>query len=299
MALLAPWLLFSTLYFGSPITASAAAKAAAYRLPPTAGLVRLVQHYSTPFFENALLGSRWHLLGFVVYLLLCGVGGLRAVRRDRLTWPVVVYPYLYFAVFAAANPLIFRWYLTPPLPMYMLGIFLGLDHLGRDLHAPVIPRVCLAAALGLTLNAWTLHPDHGPDRPAPEMAFIRLELAYERAAIDLRPLLQPEDVLAAGDIGALGYYTQARILDTVGLISPESIGYYPLPESHYTINYAIPPALIADKQPDYLVMLEIYGREGLLRDPAFNEMYRLRRVYPSDLYGSVGMLVFERAQPER
>jgi len=292
------WAMVGTSCYGNPIPHSILAKVSAYRLPPVAGMVRMLQHFATPFFEDLAVGPRWVALGIILYPALHLVGWRRTLRHKSSVWPLALYPLLYLVVFSAANPLIFRWYLTPPLPMYLLGIFLGLDYLGRDLHAPLIPRICLAAALGLTLNAWTLHPDHGLDRPAPEMAFIRLELAYEQAAADLRPLLRPDDVLAAGDIGALGYYTQARILDTVGLISPESIDYYPLPESFYTINYAIPPALITDRQPDYLVMLEVYGREGLLRDPVFNEMYRLRRVYPSDIYGSVGMLVFERAKPE-
>jgi hypothetical protein len=80
----------------------------------------------------------------------------------------------------------------------------------------------------------------------------------------------------------------------VGLISPQSVAYYPLPESQYVINYAIPPDLITDLQPDYLVLLEVYGREGLLRDPRFLDAYELLETIPTDLYGSHGMLVYRR-----
>ncbi len=38
-----------------------------------------------------------------------------------------------------------------------------------------------------------------------------------------------DDFLAAGDIGALGYYTSAHMLDTVGLITPAASDYYPPP----------------------------------------------------------------------
>ena len=48
------------------------------------------------------------------------------------------------------------------------------------------------------------------------MAFIQLELLYRQAADYLAPRLTPQSVLAAGDVGVLGYYTPARILDTVG-----------------------------------------------------------------------------------
>jgi hypothetical protein len=60
------------------------------------------------------------------------------------------------------------------------------------------------------------------------------------------------------------------------------------------INYAIPPDLILDEQPDFVVILEVYGRAGLLRDGRFWEQYRLRRKIPTDIYGSDGLLILER-----
>lgn len=143
-----------------------------------------------------------------------------------------------------------------------------------------------------------MHPDHGHDRPAPEMSWYRLELLYRQVAGVLQPeLVRPGKstlILAAGDVGVLGYYTQAHILDTVGLNSPISASYYPLDESYYAINYAIPPQLLVDQLPDYLVFLEIYGREGLLKDPRISSLYSLTHTIPTDIYGSRGLLVMER-----
>jgi hypothetical protein len=120
--------------------------------------------------------------------------------------------------------------------------------------------------------------------------FIKLEL--------LRRVSQSVDASARGSAcrrrRPLGYFTGARILDTIGLISPVSVGYYPLPDSFYVINYAIPPALINDQEPEVVVILEVYGRGGLLLDPEFNLTYALEETYPTDLYGSEGMLVFRR-----
>jgi hypothetical protein len=196
--------------------------------------------------------------------------------------------------YTAANPLIFRWYLTPPLPVYFFAIFAGAERLFKDLKAPALQYGFIAAATLLTLRGWTLHPDHGPDRPAPDMAYIRLELLYQEAAAALGDVDLTAKTIAAGDIGALGYYTQARILDTIGLISPNSQGYYPLPDSYYTINYAIPPDLILDSKPDYLIILEVYGRNGLLDDERFVNHYRLIHEIPTDIYGSRGMLIFKQ-----
>jgi hypothetical protein len=86
-------------------------------------------------------------------------------------------------------------------------------------------------------------------------------------------------------------------LDTVGLNSPQSTTYYPLDDSLYVINYAIPPDLIIDQRPDYVVILEVYGREGLLKDRRFISDYTLRQVIPTDIYGSRGMLIYQRSIP--
>ena len=290
----AAWVAVGTAVYGNPVPHSILAKVAAYRLTPEAGLVRLLQHYATPFLEHLTFGTGYIALGLFLYPILSGLGALLVLRRKPGTWPILVYPWIYLAAFSTANPLIFRWYLAPPLPIYFLGIFLGTERLSRDLRRAFPTAVLATAAILLTLHGWTLHPDHGPDRPAPEMAFIRLELLYEQAALDLIDQIAPGQVLAAGDVGALGYYTGARILDTVGLISPQSVAYYPLPESQYVINYAIPPDLITDLQPDYLVLLEVYGREGLLCDPRFLDAYELLEAIPTDLYGSHGMLIYRR-----
>jgi hypothetical protein len=310
LGVLAPWLVFATVSFGSPVPASLAAKSAAYRLPPTADLVRLIQHYSTPFLEHDLLGSRWQLLGFVVYLVLVSLGGLHTVRRERPTWPLLVYPYLYLVAFSAANPLLFRWYLAPPLPFYFLFVLTGVWVIGRDIdrlvggadQEPSQPLSCcfvmLAAftvvALAATLSAWELHPDHGPDRPAPEMAWIKLELLYARAADLVLQHAEPGDALCAGDIGTLGYFTDMPILGTVGLVTPDARQYYPADPEIYVINYAIPADLVLTLEPDFVVILEVYGRHGLLPAPRFQDRYSLVRELDTTIYGSDGMLIFQR-----
>jgi hypothetical protein len=120
-------------------------------------------------------------------------------------WPFAVYPWLYFVVFAAANPLIFRWYLTPPLPAFMLFILIGAENLITNLGNALARRqklsvkrdettwvlqaalaiLVVAAPVALSLRDWHLHPDHGLDRPAPDMAWYKLELLYRQASDEL------------------------------------------------------------------------------------------------------------------
>lgn len=328
LALLAPvllWTIFAALYFGSPLPHSIAAKSLAYRIGPGASFIRLLQHYNTPFLGHLTFGNWWIAVGFVLYPFLYLIGSIYLLRQTRRWWPYLLYPYLYLAIFALANPLIFRWYLTPPLPAYFLGILSGLeillrpkeaqaDNVNTSVHSPDIiqtrhSRIRSAIQIGLiilapvilTLRGWVWQPDHGPSTPAPDMAWFKLELLYRQAADMLAPEIaaRPAPVwLAAGDVGVLGFFTGANILDTVGLNSPVATRYYPLEAKYYAGNYAIPPALILDEQPDYLVILEVYGRNGLLREPRFWESYHLRQKIPTDIYGSDGMLIFERNPQE-
>jgi hypothetical protein len=308
---LAPWALFAWWNFGSPIPNSIAAKTEAYRLDSGAALIRLIQHYSTPFFENEFLGRGWQLAGAFVYLFLTLSAGLNAFRRDARTWPLALYPWLYFVVFAAANPLIFRWYLAPPLPLFFLFILAGLWQLAENLShllrrlGPRSSTFNLQPAtlfllpsflfLFTSMAAWTLRPDHGPRWPAPQMAWHALELLYTEVGKEMSGRVDPQrTVIAAGDIGALGYYSGARVLDTVGLISPQAAAYFPLDPEAYAMIYAVPPQLILDERPDYVVFLEIYVRNGLLRDARFQAEYALLQRIPTDIYGSDGLLIFER-----
>jgi hypothetical protein len=297
LGLLLPWLLFASYTFGSPIPQSVQAKVGAYHLGATDALVRLLQHYSTPFFEHEVAGRFWPAIGLPLYLALFLLGGLVLLRREFRLWPFLAYPLVYAIVFAASNPLIFRWYLAPPLPAYFTGIAAGGGALlgrlpGRAGKATVAGL--LAVWLGLSLNAYTLHPDHGPPHPSPEMAWFKLELLYQDAAELVRPRLAPGDVVAAGDIGALGWGTGAPILDTVGLVSPEALPYYPLPPEQVVTNYAMPAELVRQLQPAYVVTLEVYVRNTLLPTAWFDEQYELLHTLETDIYGSDGMLIFAR-----
>jgi arabinofuranosyltransferase len=299
------WGIFAALTFGSPLPNSILAKAVAYHLQPLDALVRLIQHYATPFLEQDLLGAPLAVaIGIVLYPALSIIGSLAAFKNAPRLLPWLLYPWLYLVTFALPNPLIFRWYLTPPLPAYFLLILFGLERLlslltrtptaAKSRRGYAVLAILLIYPLLFTLSDWRLHPDHGPDRPAPEMAYIQLELLYRQAAGVIAPQMDSHSLLAAGDVGVLGYYTPARILDTVGLNSPESSRYYPLPAGQYVINYAIPAQLILDQRPDFVVILEVYGRETLLKDASFLAEYRLLQKIDTDMYGSDGMLIFQR-----
>jgi hypothetical protein len=338
------WTLFAAYYFGSPLPHTITAKGFAYQLNPQEGFVRLWQHYANPFmefvtFEKIPYGNFWVLPGIIIYFSLSLIAILKFFRRDARSLPITLYPFLYFITFAIANPLIFRWYLTPPLPIYFILIIGGLIELQTSnfklqtsklksqnsnpkaqspkpqspsfivhcslfivhyslfiVHYSLFIIHCslFIAFIFLSLRAWTLSPDHGPARPAPDMAWFKLEEIYTQVGKELAPQIDSKTVIAAGDIGALGYFSNTRILDTVGLISAQTPPYYPLPREQLVINYAMSAQLINDHKPDYVVFLEVYGRRTLLKDENFLRAYSFVKKITTEIYGSEGMLIYKR-----
>ncbi len=315
---LIPWLFFSMAYFGSPFPRSLSAKTVAYVMPPGSALARFIQVYSTPFFEfDALkvigdaigvqtLASVGTMIAAVVYLMLSLIGIAYTRRKLPRLLPFLIYPWLYMAIFSIANPLIFRWYAAPPLPALMLGIVAGawaiiegIQRANRTVKlAPIAIGILAILWGGMSINAWTLHPDHGPDRPAPQMAWHLIELNYQQVATELREKygVTPETRVASADIGAVGYFSRATIVDTVGLVTPALSKYYPVSPSLIADgqNYAIPPQLILDTQPAYLVTMEAFARLGLEKNEAFKAEYGepiIRK--PFAFYGS-DMRVYRR-----
>lgn len=295
------WNGFAWFYFGSPIPHSVQAKLLVYHLNPADSFIRLIQHYAVPFQLQQILPAAIAIgIGLLLYPFLYLVGVRRIWQIEKRLLPWLLYPWLYLATFAISNPLIFRWYLTPPLPAYIFTILFGLDSFAQTIAAQKpakrkwLPASLMVLSVLITLPSWKLKPDHGPTCPAPKMAYIKLEELYHQAAALVLPELQPGDVIAAGDVGVLGYDTNAQILDTVGLNSPESLDYYPIPIEKYVINYAIPAELILDQTPDWIIIQEVYGRETFLKDPDFYNGYTQFGVLRNDIYGSEGMLILRR-----
>jgi hypothetical protein len=309
------WFGFATLYFGNPLPHSIGAKAIAYQLSAEAGFVRLLQHYATPFLGHLTFGLNWIKIGLLLYPFLFVIGARASLNASPRIWPWIVYPWLYFATFSIANPLIFRWYMTPPLPAYIFMILAGVQVLANSVVRGATGRIGAKRSLTITssgflllltiagpswlmLQDWQLQPSHGLNRPAPEMAWYELELLYRQATeivltdSEIHP--RPNPILAAGDVGVLGFYSGMHILDTVGLNSTESLEYYPLDSEQYVISYAIPPALILDQRPDYVVVLEVYIRNGLLKNEEFLKNYNLLAKIPNNIYGSNGLLIYYR-----
>lgn len=194
-------------YFGDPIPQSIKAKAVFYGLGPRlarAGSV-LLQAFgpSTP----ARLLAPLSLLGFV--LVFTRRNGARAL---------VVFALAMVGAYAASGTKTWGWYFYVPLLGWCIALGLGVEAL-YDFIArarPALARwrkgasVTVALAALAVAFAWS---SAVTDRVTP--------LVYERMRERVRGAHDRDVTICASDIGAIGWFSGARILDSEGLVWPE------------------------------------------------------------------------------
>ena len=78
-------------------------------------------------------------------------------------------------------------------------------------------------------------------------------------------------VIATNDIGAIGFFSGRRLLDIVGLVTPEVLAYLPpgVPADRGVLSY------LEAKKPDYLVILPNWYPELSTRSDLFNRVHEV------------------------
>jgi hypothetical protein len=227
LLLLFPWLLFATWYYGSPVPTSAIAKLTVY-----AWFAKSTFPNLQPF-AYQMTHSLLHKVLVVGGLL--GLWG--AARQYKTLLPAAVWLVLYYAAMAFSKGFLFGWYYVPPSPVYFLLAAVGWLHLWGCVsvwgyrrrqpdklpqpHTPTLPHFA-AAALVLAFGL----------RALPS---VKAQIAADQAVEDrlrrpigeiLRDWIMPGERLMLEPIGYIGYFSRARVLDAVGLVSPEVLPYF-------------------------------------------------------------------------
>jgi len=313
LILIVPWICFAYLYFGSPLPNSVAAKSALiYRWTFDQTVSMLLSHFAFLFVGyplGRLTGAAWpgavpnlgSPSGWFVAVIPTALQGCliaSGVRRmpagQRQAWTAASFPALYLLSYVAsgfAHVLIFDWYLAPLQPFYLLFISSGILSLVRGTFS----RASVAFIFALLVLSQLAGLRWSVDQLGlPIDASAERESLYREVASQYVTAFGRESLVAASEIGALGYFSGARILDTAGLISPIALPYYPLPQDMYTTSYAIPPELIRDTRPQFVVTMEVFISRGLLQTEWFRAEYReIDRRYTSAFRGTF-LLIFQR-----
>lgn len=259
VGVLAPWLAFATVYFGSPLPQSMLAKIQMGATDPLLSLHNFVWYFSDR--EN-----RWFLALTPVFLL--GVAGVLRSKRELAVLLVMAWGVLYATAYILSNKFLFpnspfEWYFVPLLAPFALGIGAGLSGLlsfTGSQHGK--PRSWRRYAAGLCTAAVLILGYNGV------LQYQRLELGrlvsgreevYAQLASTMREMGIQSEHVAAYEIGAFAYYYPGPILDLLGLVSPQ----VDANDSSKVIASVRPPWIMAyaDMLPTDVLGAEWFRRE--------------------------------------
>ncbi|MGH7491778.1 MAG: hypothetical protein ACREOO_05235 [bacterium] len=253
VAVMSPWLIYAYSNFSTVIPNTMLARNAdeTVSLPFTFTLTKTAKI----LFSNNLLE--------LVVILLAGVASLNKSWRERFFpggmadyFVPVLWPVLLIAFYLAGKTNVMARYLLMVTPFMIL---LGLRALRAGLETVMRrPRVRLAA-LGVFCVL-----------VAAQLIFVQAKYTFfvtkfsngmDDNLIDIglwfAQNTPPETVIAAHEIGAIGYFSQRKILDFSGLVCPEIVPYI---RERRTFDF------IKERKPDYLVH-QSWEEFDLLKDP--------------------------------
>lgn len=215
-----PWVLFSTLYFGSPIPQTVTAKWVAYvqfDASPLLNHLSPVLAYLTPLYTHQANAQRSLT---VVLTLALAAAGAWLVRRQRLLWVLPAFAVLDLAQLVLTRATFFNRYFVPLqwTVLVLAGIALG-KLWERSRSLPAAARVGLPVVLLLALGAVVVS---GLSQAADArlQQTIRNQASLTAIGVWLHQHAPPGATVELEPLGYIGYYADRTMLDEVGLVTP-------------------------------------------------------------------------------
>ena len=248
----APWTVFAFVYFGTPFPHSIVAKRIIGAADHPFGLdhAQAFVAWATPSF-GAILPGAWPA-GFVIFIL----GAVRMLRRKASpeSWLVVTFPFAFsLALYLGRSPLYFDWYLAPVLYCSLIvgsagawSLVEGALRLRDRLHGPALIALGLALATCLVMAAREMGGTAVLQRD-----YQINEDGTRRAVGEWLASSTPRDAVVAMEaIGYQGYYSDRRVIDLAGLVSPQMVR---LRRQSWSNAEAF-HRMLQEMEPDYLVL---------------------------------------------
>lgn len=308
-AIVAPWVIFTAAYYGSPIPNTIVAKSAAFApalpslLHPGAWLhflhVKLSQHGNewmsiSPFYEKALV-LRAPVANWVLEAIALIVVALAIVGAIR-TWSIKSFrPALAYVLLFEGYKIVFLtfgyydWYGPPAFAVLMIFAASGLDTvcgfvarmlpgdrriLGAAMAA--LPAACLAIAYAAPLPFFAVSEARIQHRVENN---VRVPLGRY-----LGRVVKTGQTLTSESSGYVGWYTNGTLYDFPGMESPrvahlERAKGLSWANNHSPVGLASPQAIAYYLRPDWLVFRPAELADFKARFPAVSKDYRLVRTF--------------------
>ena len=226
-----PWTLFAWHQFGTPVPTSLIAKITVYRHPSFSPHMRWLGLRITPTNAEAFAAQfAGGLIQKLMTLLFLVGAGIAANRRrsdaafGRMKAPAA-WCIVYYMVMLTSRVPAFPWYFLPPWPVFTIAACYAGDMLVRRVKVsnkaasqPVYLPAIAAMLLGVV---------HLPSVIKQVSASQHVEDSLRRPIGEwLGQHVSGGEKVMLEPIGYIGYYSRARVLDTIGLVSPEVLPSY-------------------------------------------------------------------------
>jgi len=304
LATLAPVLIWLTVYFGSPVPVTLAAKSAQTALGVTGF------YTGTAFLQGALILARAWFSQTPLYVLLAlaAIAGLVvAARRARWALLFVAWAALYALGYALLGVAPYHWYYAPLVPAGVILAGLGVARVGRvanpshgNAHkgldyvvTATLAAVLLAAqgisdyqiACALSANA-LISPTLPSYKALPE---AKIDV-YRRVGEWLAANTPADADVGVTEVGVIGYYARRRMVDFLGLLRPDVA---------QALARGDPVWALFHYQPDYLALTEVnplYSYD-IRRDEWFRAAYKPVQQFADVRFWGGPVTVYQRVLP--
>lgn len=222
-------------------------------------------------------------------LLLPGLilaGWLSFKERRWALWPVWAWWMSYLVLYGLRLPVTYQHgrYQMPVIAwVVLLGVW-GTVRLVEGQRRPGVGRAlsrALVSSIGILLLAFLFIGGQAYGR---DVRFIESEMVA--TAQWLNEQAAAEALIAAHDIGAIGYFAQRPLIDLAGLITPEVIPFMRNEEALL--------AFVRDRKVDYLVTFPSWYPE-MVQHPALKPVYETQASWTRQMGGD-NMVIYEIVQ---
>ncbi|MDB5032864.1 MAG: hypothetical protein JWQ98_105 [Chlorobi bacterium] len=271
-AVCAPWALFSFIRFGQLAPATLRQKLwqgrSGFWGTGHIYVNMLIRAARVDFLEH----GRWGLL----LMIPLGVGAARVVRERSSLLYFVGFAIVQQIAYIVMNIPGYNWYFAPAEAIGCILVLIGLIHLGSLIHLrlpatlrPALPFVGPATAVIGVVAAVILYQPY-LDSPIADPRTT----AYTRLAFDITGRISNPSI-AAREVGVVGYYSHARMVDLTGLTNREPEF---LTKDHMDRFFSIAPDVVI--VTDTIDAME----KNVTTDPRFAANYRLANTIVTPRY---------------
>jgi len=275
LAITLPWFLFSTLYFGSPIPVTLAAK-------QQQGAMTISQSFAPGILT--ILG--WGYTSRFQYWFAAGLAilGLLSILRMNRQWALFLsWTVLYFAAFSVLGVSRYFWYYVPLIPGVIIAAGLGADTIHAFLvhrfprlrpHINLFSFALIIMILFLQFEH-LLHLSKHPDK--------RVKI-YQAVGEWVHSNTENNEWVGTLEVGIIGFYSNRPMIDFAGIIQPEIA-------RHLTPNATYEDSAIWATQtyrPDYLILNPAWFPQ--LMENFVSPYCQAQKNFQGESYGYIGNL---------